>query len=148
MMKCFYLLLALGIGVFVTKSVVTRGTLPADEAIEVLLFAGFFAGTVAVTHAVLAIYERRTTAALRADLALGMKMRKRGILVSVDESSESDPTYLHVLDELTGESEAFALRTISDLSRIQPGPLIGKKIELEYAPNSRVVLKLSELTTR
>jgi hypothetical protein len=148
MTKCCYLILALGIGMFVEKSFVTGGTLSTDEVLEALFFAGLFGGTLIVTHAVLAMYERRGTAALRADLTLGMKTHKRGILVNVVESSESEPTYFHILDELTGESEAFALRSISDLSRINPSPLIGKKIELEYAPNSRVVLQLSELPTK
>ena len=143
-MRWLYLLLAVALVGFVAKDILVYREFDLRNTREVIRGIGFIGSCFVATHAALAWSERRNGAALRADQAAGVKVRKTGFIVGVQESAESEPTRFQFSSHPAGETEEFALRTISDLRRIKPTALMGRPVEIDYAPLTRIVLQLRE----
>jgi hypothetical protein len=147
-MTPIYLALAIGLGIYLLLHVMDGRSGSWKEIGESLKVAGFFGGVVAVLHVVLAWWESRATAAIRDDLAQGIKIAKTGCLECIDEGdADGGATMLQLRSSETGDVETFALRTITDLIRIRPQGLKGREVAIEYAPRSRIVLTLRSIVS-
>jgi hypothetical protein len=143
--RWLYLALAVGLGIYLLTLFITgRSDLSAD-VVAALVFSSWIGGTVALTHAMLALWERKAQAVVRDDLHQGVKICIAGTLEKVEEGGESDATWLWLRVSGSEEAEAFPLRTIADLHRIDRKGLEGKEVVIEYAPTSRIVLNLRSL---
>lgn len=109
---------------------------------EIALLALSLTAALALTHFVMVLFERRALSGLKVDLEQGEKALMQGHLDRMEESAGNGPTYLHVCNHESNHVMVFALRTIDDLSRIQPQALVGKQVAVEFAPNSGIVLSV------
>lgn len=145
--KWLYLALAVGLGIYLLTLFITGRSDLSEDVVAVLVFSSWIGGTVALTHAMLALWERKAQAVVRDDLQQGVKACVAGTLGKVEEGGEGDATWLWLRISGPQEAEAFPLRTIADLRRIGRKGLEGKEVVIEYAPASRIVLNLWPLDT-
>jgi len=145
LMKWLYLALAAGLGIYLLKLFITDQRDISGDVVEALVFSSFIGGSVTLTHAMLALWERKAQAVIRDDLHQGVKTCVAGTIERVEEGGESDATWLWLRVSGSGKAEAFPLRTIADLHRIDRKGLEGKEVVIEYAPTSRIVLNLRPL---
>lgn len=143
-MQWLYWGLALGIVLFTAKDFLVYGEFQSASFRDYLAFGALASGSLAICHAFITWSERRVRSALRADLSAGIKLRRLGTLLGVEARGENEPVRLQFCELTSTEFEEFALFTIGDLLRIKPNALVGKRVEIEYAPNSRIVLQLRE----
>ena len=144
--KWLYIALAVGLGIYLLKLFITSRSGISEDVVEALVFSSWIGGCVALTHAMLALWERKAQAVVRNDLHQGVKTCATGTLEKVEEGGESGATWLRLRVGGSEEAEGFLLRTIADLHRIHRRGLQGKEVVIEYAPTSRIVLNLRPLS--
>ena len=125
--KWLYLALAAGLGIYLLKLFITGRSGLSEDVVAALVFSSWIGGTVALTHAMLALWESKAQSVVRDDLRQGVKACVAGTLEKVEEGGESDATWLWLRISGSQEAEAFPLRTIADLRRVSRKVLEGKK---------------------
>ena len=141
-MKYLYLALAIGLGLYTFKMAFIHHASMLKNMKEGLVFAMAIGSIFLACHLLLAVWEKKLFTTINAELQQGIKLCRTGILESIEEGQENQPTRLRLRITEPHGLEEFSLHTIADLSRISPSALLGKPVVIEYSPISRIVLQL------